>query len=143
MRSHLLWEYREVEKTAPPPQGMASSGSWDGGGTTSVVLPLLFPREPGLPPPPIPVLADPTFSRRSRLRSPPPPPPPPAPIHSPRRPRPQPPGGSTDIRQAQSPPPLSSHGTNPHRMEEGLLQCHLGSSRGPKIPFVWGEPNWA
>ena len=49
MRSRLLREYREVEETAPPPQGMGASGSWDGGGRTPVVLPLFFFREPGLP----------------------------------------------------------------------------------------------
>ena len=49
MRSRLLREYREVEETAPPPQGMGASGSWDGGGRTPVVLPLFFFRDPDLP----------------------------------------------------------------------------------------------
>lgn len=141
MRSRLLGEYREAEATAPPPQGMGASGSWDGGGRTPVVLPLLFSREPGPPasakPQPWRLLPFPSApgSAPRRLRH-------PLPSTAPRGPAPQPPGGRTGIHQVQSPPRFLSPDTNPRRLEEGLLQCHLGSSRGPKIPFVWGEPGW-
>lgn len=84
--------------------------------------------------------AAPTFSQRSGLLS--LPPPPPAPSTAPRGPAPRPPGEGPGIRQGQSPSRLSIPDTNPLRLEEELLQCLLGSSRGPKIPFVWGEPSW-
>ncbi|XP_058392078.1 uncharacterized protein LOC131401099 [Diceros bicornis minor] len=142
------------EDEEPPPQGIPGGGGhgpapsgdgrerqlgwWqeDTGGPTLAILSRTRPPNHGQAPAP----AAPTFSRRSGLCS--PPPPPPAPIHSPLKPRPQPPGGGTGIHQGQSPPRLSSPGTNPRRLGEGLLQCHLGSSRGPRIPFVWGEPSW-
>lgn len=140
MRSRLLREYREVEETAPPPQGLGASGSWDGGGRTPVIPSLFFSWGPGHP-----ATAKPQLHRLlpfpgapgsapRRLRH-------PLPSTAPWGPAPQPPSGGAGVHQGQSPPRLSSPSTNPRRLEEGLLQCHLGSSRGPRIPFVWGEPS--
>lgn len=138
MRSRLLGEYREAEATAPPPQGMGASGSWDGGGRTPVVLPLLFSREPGPPSQrQAPALAAPTFSRRSGLCS--PPPPPPAPIHSPPRPRP------STARRAHwhSPGPIATSLPQPRHQSVpaggGASPMSFRLLPGPQDPFCLGR----
>lgn len=139
MRSRLLGEYREVGD-GPAPSGRGRErqpGRWrEGPGGPSLAS------RSGTRPPNLrrgPALAAPTFSRRFGLRS--RPPPPPAPIRSLLRPRPSTASGGTGIHQGQSAPRSSGPAANPLPLEAGLLQCHRGSSRGPKIPFVWEEPD--
>lgn len=118
MRSRLLWEYREVEGTAPPPQGMGPAAAGTRARGYQCFYPCFSPENPASHPPPSPSTSSSYLSATPRIHSLPPPPPAPHPQPSEAPPL-QPPAGA-----------LAFTTTNRHLASTTLVPIRAGWRRG-------------